>query len=386
MIHYGRQDITQADIDAVIEVLKSDFLTQGPVVPKFEDSIAKYCGASYGVAVNSATSALHISCLALGVGEGDIVWTAATTFVASSNCAIYCGASVDFVDIDSETYNMSVNKLKEKLEVASVNGKLPKVVIPVHMCGQSCEMEAIHKLAEKYKFKIIEDASHAVGAQYRDKPVGDCRYSDITVFSFHPVKIITTGEGGLALTNSPELAENMQQFRSHGITGNKDLMDSRPEDEIWNYQQIKLGLNYRMTEIQAALGLSQLDRLDEFVSKRQEIAKKYDDALSGLPLKLPAQHLDCFSSYHLYPIRVKKELCGITQKEAYAQMHNRGIIVNLHYIPVYRHPFYEKQGFKKGYCPQAELYFKEAISIPVYPGLTSSQLDYVITSIVEVFS
>ncbi len=323
MIPYGRQDINQADIDAVIEVLRSDFLTQGPVLPLFERTVAGYCSVKYAVACNSATSALHIACLALELGPGDWLWTSPTTFVASANCALYCGAQVDFVDIDPHSYNMSVEKLAEKLEIAEKAGKLPKVVVPVHLCGQPCDMARIWALSQKYGFKIIEDASHAIGAKYRAseqdnfEPVGNCRFSDITVFSFHPVKIITTGEGGMALTNDPILANRLQRYRSHGITSAPEEMQPRPGDEIWNYQQVRLGFNYRMTDIQAALGVSQMSRFNEFVEKRHQIAERYNQELADLPIQLPWQHPNSYSSYHLYPVRINKSLSGKTQRQVY---------------------------------------------------------------------
>ena len=370
MIPYGRQHINQADIDAVVEVLRSDFLTQGAVVPEFEKAVAAYCHANHAVAVNSATSALHIACLALGVGKGDLVWTSPITFVASANCALYCGAEVDFVDIDPQTYNLSVDLLKEKLFHAEKAGTLPKVVIPVHLCGQPCDMEGIHALSKHYGFKIIEDASHAIGGRYKDEPVGNCKYSDITVFSFHPVKIITTGEGGIALTNNEQLAKSMRLMRSHGITSDKaDMVPCSPE-ELWNYQQIVLGFNYRMTDIHAALGLSQMQRLDVFVAKRRAIAKRYDKELSDLPVVTPWQHPDGYSSYHLYIIRLKLGELNKTHRQVYEALRTAGILVNLHYIPVYRQPYYEKMGFNAGYCQQSEKYYSEAISFPIYPGLT----------------
>ena len=335
MIPYGRQDITQADIDAVVEVLHSDFLTQGPAVPKFEQTVARYCGAQHAVAVNSSTSALHIACLALELGPGDWLWTSPNTFVASSNCGLYCGAQVDFVDIDPHTYNICPLILERKLIVAEREGCLPKVVVPVHLSGQSCDMLAIHKLSQRYGFKVIEDASHAIGGKYKNESIGNCRYSDITVFSFHPVKIITTGEGGMALTNDPKLAERMVRNRSHGITSDENLMHERPMNEIWNYQQIGLGFNYRMTDIQAALGMSQMARLDEFVNKRQRIAKRYDEELTGLSLQTPWQHSDSYSSYHLYVIRLKLGEIKKTQRQVYDAMQLAGINVNLHYIPVH---------------------------------------------------
>lgn len=385
-IPYGKQDINQADIDAVIEVLRSDFLTQGPKVPAFEECVANYCGAQHGIAVNSATSALHIACLALGVGKGDIVWTTPITFVASANCALYCGGAIDFVDIDPRTYNLSPVKLKEKLEQAEKSGKLPKVVIPVHLCGQPCDMEAIHELSRIYGFRIIEDASHAIGGRYKNEPIGNCRYSDITIFSFHPVKIITSGEGGMALTNDSELAGRMQRYRSHGITSTPDEMQPRPEDELWNYQQITLGYNYRMTDIHAALGISQMQRINEFVSKRHTIAKRYNELLAGLPLTTPWQYPDGYSGFHLYVIRLKLDEIRKTQKEVYESLREEGIGVNLHYIPVYRQPYYEQMGFKPGYCAEAERYYQEAVSIPMYPGLTEAQQDQVIAVISKAVS
>jgi UDP-4-amino-4,6-dideoxy-N-acetyl-beta-L-altrosamine transaminase len=378
MIPYGRQEITQADIDAVVEVLQSDFLTQGPVVPLFEQTVATYCGAQYAVAVNSATSALHIACLALDLGPGDWLWTSPITFVASANCGLYCGAQVDFVDIDSRTYNLSVERLAEKLAQAEKTGKLPKIVVPVHLCGQSCDMAGIYALSQQYGFKIIEDASHAIGGKYKGEPIGNCRYSDITVFSFHPVKIITTGEGGMALTNAPALADRMLRYRSHGITNDASKMQPRPADEIWNYQQISLGFNYRMTDIQAALGVSQMTRLDEFVEKRHRIAQRYDDELAGLPLQTPWQHPDSYSSYHLYSIPVKLGEVEQTQRQVYDSLRAAGINVNLHYTPVYRQPYYEAMGFKPGYCLEAENYHKEAVSIPMYPTMSNAQVGEVV--------
>jgi UDP-4-amino-4,6-dideoxy-N-acetyl-beta-L-altrosamine transaminase len=377
-IPYGRQDIVQADIDAVVEVLRSDFLTQGPTVPAFEKAITSYCGAQHAVAVNSATSSLHIACLALGVGKGDMVWTSPITFVASANCARYCGANVDFVDIDPRTYNLSVARLGEKLALAEKTGTLPKVVIPVHLCGQPCEMASIFALSKQYGFKIIEDASHAVGSRYRDEPIGNCRYSDITVFSFHPVKIITTGEGGIAVTNDVALARRMRLLRSHGISSNPADMQPRPVPEIWNYQQIDLGFNYRMTDIQAALGLSQMTRLDSFVEKRHRIARRYDSELVGLSIQTPWQRHDTYSAYHLYVIRVRQKEGGATQRRVYDALQEAGINVNLHYIPVYRQPYYVAMGFKAGYCLGADQYYQEALSIPIYPALTDAEQTKVI--------
>jgi len=400
MIPYGRQDINQDDIDAVNAVLCSDFLTQGPAVPAFEKTVADHCGVQYGVAVNSATSALHIACLALGVGKGDIVWTSPITFVASANSALYCGAKVDFVDIDPRTYNMSVERLAEKLATAEKEGKMPKVVIPVHLCGQPCDMAGIHKLSQQYGFKIIEDASHAIGGKYRSptptdiaseikkssvfESVGNCRYSDITVFSFHPVKIITTGEGGMALTNNAALAKQLRLLRSHGISNDPTDMQVRPPNEIWNYQQIELGFNYRMTDLQAALGVSQMTRLDEFVINRHAIAQRYDELLTGLPVITPFQHEDGYSSYHLYVIRLKLDELNKTQHQIYDAIRAAGVLVNLHYIPIYRQPYYEKMGFTYGYCKEAERYYVEAISLPMYAGLTKAKQDRVVDVIREV--
>ena len=385
-IPYGRQDISEADIQAVVDVLRSDYLTQGPAVPAFEKRLSAYCGAQHAVAVNSATSALHIACLALGVGFGDFVWTTPITFVASANCALYCGAQVDFVDIDPRTYNMSVERLAEKLAQAERSGKLPKVVIPVHMSGQPCDMAGIHALSKQYGFKVIEDASHAIGGRYKGEFIGNCRYSDITVFSFHPVKIITTGEGGMVLTNDAELARRMRLLRSHGITSEVAEMLPRPSDEIWNYQQTGLGFNYRMTDILAALGVSQMRRLDEFVFTRHAIAQRYDLLLSELPVITPSQHADSYSSFHLYIIRLKTVQISKTQREVFEALRTAGILANLHYIPVYRQPYYENMGFVKGYCPEAEQYYKEAISLPMYPGLTEAQQDRVVTVLEEALS
>ncbi len=381
MIPYARQEISDADIQAVVDVLRSDYLTQGPVVPAFERSIADYCGTRHAIAVNSATSALHIACLVLGVGPNDVAWTTPITFVASANCALYCGAKIDFVDIDPRTYNMSVERLAEKLVQAEKTGDLPKVVIPVHMSGQPCDMAGIYALSERYDFKIIEDASHAIGGKYRGESIGNCRHSDITVFSFHPVKIITTGEGGMAVTNDAQLAKRIRLLRTHGISVDAADMYPRSPEEIWNYQQISLGFNYRMTDIQAALGLSQMLRLDEFVTKRHSIAQRYDELLANMPVVTPWQHADSYSGFHLYPIRLKLGEINKTHRQVYEVLRAEGILANLHYIPVYRQPYYEKMGFRKGYCPEAERYYAEVITIPLYPGLTKAEQDQVVAAI-----
>lgn len=372
LIPYGKQNISDDDIAAVVAVLRSDFLTQGPIVPEFEKTVAAYCGANHAVAVNSATSALHIACIALGVGPGDLVWTSPITFVASANCARYCGADVDFVDIDPRTYNMSAASLADKLERAKASGRLPKVVIPVHLSGQSCEMQAIHALSQQYGFRIVEDASHAIGGSYQGDKVGSCRYSDIAVFSFHPVKIITTGEGGMAVTNDLELAKHMARLRSHGITRYPSEM-THPPHGSWYYQQIELGFNYRMTDIQAALGMSQMRRLDDFVAQRHAIAQRYDDLLKDSVATTPWQHPDSHSGLHLYVIRLKLGSMKTTHREVFERMRAEGIGVNLHYIPVYRQPYYAQMGFQPEDFPQAERYYAEAITLPIFPGLTVIQ-------------
>lgn len=381
MLPYGRQDITQEDIDAVVTVLQSDFLTQGPQVPRFEEKLAAYCGAAHAVAVNSATSALHIACLALNLGEGDWLWTTPNTFVASANCAFYCGAQVDFVDIDPHSWNMCPQALERKLVVAEKANRLPKVLVPVHLCGTPCDMQAIYALGQRYGFKIIEDASHSIGARYRDEPVGNCRYSDITVFSFHPVKIFTTAEGGATLTNHADLAEKMALLRSHGITRDPKLM-GKASDGPWYYEQVDLGFNYRMSDVHAVLGVSQMNRLDEYVTRRHEIANRYDKLLAGLPLR--SQVRAEYSALHLYVIRLMLGEIRQSHKDVFVALRECGIGVNLHYIPVHTQPYYMAMGFAKGDFPEAESYYSEAISLPMYPGLTEKDLLKVAGSLTKV--
>jgi UDP-4-amino-4,6-dideoxy-N-acetyl-beta-L-altrosamine transaminase len=382
MIPYGRQDINQADIDSVIEVLKSDFLTQGPQVPLFEAALTAATGARYAVAVNSATSALHLACLALELGPGDCLWTSPISFVASANCGLYCGAKIDFVDIDPNTYNMCPDALAEKLAVAKLCGRLPKVVVPVHLCGQPCDMQKIRALANEYGFSIIEDASHAIGAKYRGVSVGSCQYSDITVFSFHPVKIVTTAEGGAALTNSQRLADKMALLRSHGITRDP-LKMTEASHGGWYYQQIALGFNYRMTEMQAALGVSQMQRLELFVSERHRLAVRYYRLLSKMPITLPFQLENTYSGLHLFVIRLQHERIGKSRGVVFDQLREAGIGVNLHYIPIHLQPFYRAMGFGVGDFPEAEKYYSEAISIPMFHSMSDNEQDRVVAALEE---
>lgn len=379
MIPYGRQSISEADIEAVVAVLKSDFLTQGPAVPRFEQAIAERVGAQHAVAVNSATSALHIACLALGVGSGDVLWTTPNTFVASANCARYCGAGVDFVDIDPRTWNISIPALEEKLRGAEAVGKLPKVIVVVHFSGQPCDMTEIHALGQRYGFRIIEDASHAVGSTYQETVIGDCRHSDIVVFSFHPVKIITTGEGGLALTNDSELAWRMGMFRSHGITREPMRMDDAGAPP-WQYEQQMLGYNYRMIDVEAALGLSQLTRLDEFVARRNVLARRYDKLLSGLAVRTPTTANDRTSAVHIYVIRTPDNEPA-RHRRVFDAMRAAGIGVNLHYTPVHLQPDFRRLGFGPGMFPEAERYGESAITLPLYPDLTEDQQDEVVRAL-----
>ena len=379
-IPYGRQDINQSDIDAVVAVLKSDWITQGPAIERFEQAVANYCGAKYAVAVSSATAALHIACLAVGLGNGDSLWTSPNTFVASANCGLYCGADVDFVDIDPHTYNLSVDELEGKLAWADQQGCLPKVVVPVHLAGQSCEMARIAELSQRYGFKIIEDAAHGIGGRYQGQPIGSCQFSDMTVFSFHPVKIITTGEGGMVITNRKDLYEKLIRLRTHGITRNPNLMKGESHGS-WYYQQLELGFNYRMTDIQAALGVSQLQRLDEFVERRRFLAHRYNQFLQDLPLILPWQHPDTDSSWHLYVIRLKLDKISKTHGQVFEELRQVGIGVNLHYIPVHIQPYYRQWGFKFGDFPKAERYYQEAISLPLYYGLSQEAQDQVVMAL-----
>ncbi|WP_019551934.1 UDP-4-amino-4,6-dideoxy-N-acetyl-beta-L-altrosamine transaminase [Propionispira raffinosivorans] len=380
MIFYGKQDINQTDINQVIDVLKSDFLTQGPMIEKFEKRVAKYCGAQYAVAVTNATSALHIACLAAGVGKDDILWTSPNTFVASANCARYCGAEVDFVDIDSATYNISVAELELKLKNTE---KKPKIVVPVHFSGQSCDMERIYELAQQYSFIVLEDASHCIGGNYKDSKIGSCKYSDMTIFSFHPVKIITTGEGGMVLTNNKELYQKLLLFRSHGITRDEALLQGK-SDGPWYYQQIDLGFNYRMTDMQAALGYSQMDRLDEFVARRRYLAKRYNELLQNLPLTLPYQAAGTNSSWHLYVVRLDFGKIKLSKKEFFVQMKEKGIVLNVHYIPVHMQPYYQQLGFKSGDFPVSEQYYEEVFTLPLYYSLTDEQQGQIVEALQKV--
>jgi UDP-4-amino-4,6-dideoxy-N-acetyl-beta-L-altrosamine transaminase len=379
-IPYGRQNISKKDIQAVVEVLKSDYITQGPVVPEFEDRIAKYCGVKYAICVNSATSALHLACLALGIKNGDNVWTSPISFVASANCALYCGANIDFIDIDPITFNISVEMLETKLKKAEEGGKLPKLVIPVHLCGQSCDMEAIHNLSKKYGFKIIEDGSHAIGGSYKGMKIGNCKFSDAVVFSFHPVKIITTGEGGVVLTNDDQVKNKLAQLRSHGIIREAKCMEHQPMGS-WYYEMQSLGYNYRMSDLQAALGLSQISRLDDFVNERNRLAEEYDSMITHPEITKPVVSKNCKSAYHLYVIRLSGKTTQMTQAIVFDRMKASGIGVNLHYIPIYRHPYYSQFKFNPREFPQAEKYYSEAITIPIFPCLSASQQKQVVATL-----
>jgi UDP-4-amino-4,6-dideoxy-N-acetyl-beta-L-altrosamine transaminase len=384
MIPYGRQQILPEDIQHVVDVLSSDFLTQGPKVPAFEQAIAEYCQADYAFAVNSATSALHIANLALGISQGDIVWTSPISFVASANCALYCGGTIDFVDIDKNTANICSEKLKIKLQVAKKNNQLPKALIVVHMGGLSCDMKKISQLANEYNVKVIEDASHAIGGEYQDKKVGCCQYSDMVIFSFHPVKIITTAEGGMVVTNNPIFAEKLALLRSHGITKDPKKLQSN-SDQPWYYEQQGLGFNFRMTELQAALGLSQLPRLDLFIAQRQNLAKKYQEALKDLPLIFQQQNNACISSYHLFIIQLTDSI-PIDRTTLFNQLRAAKIGVNVHYIPIHTQPFYQDLGFKWGDFPQAESYYQHCISLPLYPDLTEENFNHIVSTLTNLLS
>ena len=377
MIPYGRQLISENDITSVIDVLKSDFITQGPQVPEFEQRVASYVGASHAIAVNSATSALHIACLALNLEKGDWLWTSPNSFVASANCALYCGANIDFVDIDPATYNMCPEKLADKLEKAKRAKKLPKIIILVHFAGQSCDMEAFSALSKRFGFKIIEDASHAIGGRWDDGYIGSCQFSDITVFSFHPVKIITTAEGGMLTTNSKLVADKLIALRSHGVTRSQSLL-SKNEEGAWYYEQQSLGYNYRLTDIQAALGISQMNEIDNFILRRHEIASRYDEQLKNLPLILPVQHEKSYSSYHLYPIQIRETASGVDRRQLFDELRSSGILVNVHYIPIHTQPYYSNIGFKLGDFPNSEKYYERTLSIPIHAGLSEAEQGLII--------
>jgi UDP-4-amino-4,6-dideoxy-N-acetyl-beta-L-altrosamine transaminase len=380
MIPYGRQHVSECDIESVVSVLRSDFLTQGPAVLEFERAVASYSGATHAVAVNSATSALHVACLALGLGPGDLLWTSPNTFVASANCGRYCGADVDFVDIDPTTYNMSVDALNRKLVAARHAKRLPKVVVPVHFAGEPCMMKEIRALADEFGFAIVEDASHAIGARYLEEPIGNGRYSDVTVFSFHPVKILTTGEGGMAVTNSERLAASMRLLRSHGITRDIDDFEGDSAGD-WDYQQISLGYNYRLTDLQSILGVSQLRQVELFVQRRHEIARRYDDKLGDLPLVLPRRSPEARSALHLYPVCAHS---SEHRRVIYDGLRSAGIGVNVHYIPVHLQPYYRRLGFRAGDFPNAESYYAGAISLPIYFDLTDELQDRVVAAVTDV--
>lgn len=379
-IPYGRQSISEQDIEAVIEVLKSDLITQGPRVEKFEKTVADYCGAKYAVAVSNGTAALHLACLAAGLTKGNTLWTSPNTFVASANCALYCGASPDFVDISPITYNMDEDLLEKKLVKAEKNDKLPQIVIPVHFSGQSCDMEKIYYLSKKYKFVVIEDACHAIGGSYKNSKIGSCQFSDMAVFSFHPVKIITSGEGGMILTNRKDYYDKLVLYRTHGIVKDPRFMES-PTEGVWYYQQVELGMNYRITDIQAALGLSQLRRIDDFVSRRQEIAARYDNLLEGLPLKIPVRQSYSQSAFHIYVIQLDIENIKLSRRVLFERIRVDGVSMNVHYIPVHLQPYYRRLGFKESDFPNAEQYYKQAATLPIYFDMTDNDQDRVVDSL-----
>ena len=384
MIQYARHNIVQKDIDSVVEALQSDFLTQGPIVPQFEQAVAKRASASYAVATNSATSALHVACLALGLGPGDILWTVPNTFVASANCALLCGADVDFVDIDRHNYCIDVSEMEFKLHAASATDKLPKIIVVVHYSGRSANMKAIREVTSKYNIKVIEDAAHAIGASYLGYPVGSCQFSDITVFSFHPAKVMTTGEGGMALTNDPDIASRMFRIRSHGITRDPEEMLSK-HPKPWEFEQVDLGLNYRITEIQAALGMSQLERLNSFISRRRQLAEQYDVSLRTLPLILPSLQPTDESAWHLYPILIDCDYSKFNREQVYHSLLKNGIKANVHFIPIHTHPFYQSRGFKKGNFPVSEWFYQNELSLPMYFDLSDDQQNMVVEGLLKTF-
>ncbi len=383
-IPYGRQTIQASDIEAVMQVLKSDWITQGPAIEHFEQKLAKRFESPHALAVCNATAALHLAYLAAGLGPGKKLWTSPNTFLATANAARFCGADVDFVDIDPKSWNLSVEQLVLRLSQAEKTGQLPDVLAPVHFGGNPCEMEAIAGLARKYNFQVVEDASHAVGARYQNHPIGSSHYSDFTVFSFHPVKIITTGEGGAILTHNTAAYERMARLRSHGMTRNPKLMQQEGEGG-WYYEQLELGFNYRITDIQAALGESQLERLDSFIQQRQVLAKRYSELLADLSadlaLQLPSVSAEAVSAWHLYVIRIPSRK-GM-RKQVYDHLQKAGIEVNVHYIPVHLQPYYRQLGFKPGDFPEAEAYYREAITLPLFPTLTLKQQDFIVSTLKE---
>ncbi len=379
-IPYGHQNIIQEDINSIIDILHSDWITQGPVIEKFEKAMANHCNAKYAVAVSSGTAALHLSCLSLDLKSGDYAWTSPNTFVASANCALYCGSNIDFVDIDKRTLNISIEKLEEKLIKAKKENKLPKILIPVHFAGNICDMNEIKSLSDKYGFKIIEDAAHALGSAYKNTKTGSCEFSDITTFSFHPVKIITTGEGGMILTNKKEIYEKLLMLRTHGITRNEQFMKSDSEGP-WYYEQVDLGFNYRITDIQSALGLSQLKRLDDFIKRRNYLAERYNNLLKDLPITLPVINKDCYSAWHIYVIRLNLNAIKKTRKQVFNELKSANVGVNVHYIPVHTQPFYKSLGFKKGDFPNSEKYYEEAITLPLFYDLTEEEQDYIVSAL-----
>lgn len=379
LIPYSRQDIDEDDIAAVTAVLRSDFLTQGPQVPAFEAEFATAHRASHAVAVSNATSALHLACLAFGIGPGSRVWTTPNSFLASANCALYCGADVDFVDIDPVTRNMSVVALSAKLEVAARAGHLPRVVIPVDFAGLPCDLAEMRELAERFGFRLLEDASHATGAHYRGLPVGG-GYAHATVFSLHAVKIITTGEGGMVLTQDAELAAQLRLLRSHGVTRDP-LQFEHACDGPWAYEQHVLGHNCRMTEVQAALGRSQLQRLPLLQARREALAQRYDRLLSDLPLKLPARLSDRVSAWHLYAVEVDPRRATVTRHQVFETLRAAGIGANVHYIPIHTQPYYQRLGFCRGDFPRAEAYYAQTLSLPMYPGLSFAEQDSVVEAL-----